>query len=241
MTAQSSTGPKIAEDLQHLYEDYFDISDFEKRKNQLAAADSVNSICRVFGNTLGNCIDFGAGDGVVTNEIFNRKIATTQTVLEISSSGIKNIKALGIIPDTHILQFDGYALPKFQTKFDTLICSHVIEHVEHERIILRAISDIADNILLIVPLEGGLRGRIDRSGGHINYYTPMTFINLIETSGLNIVSTEIYPSSLTYEKHIDGAARGGIKGRIRQLLLACLGKKATEFMTYNMIVHCKKL
>jgi hypothetical protein len=240
MNTQTSAAPTIREDLQNLYEDYFDVDPHEQEKNRLAAVDTVNSIQKLYQENLGSCIDFGAGDGVVTGELYKRGITKSLTVLEISTSGIERIKALNIISDSKIIRFDGYNVPALGEKFDTLVCSHVIEHVEHERIILKTMTDLARNIFLIVPLEGGVRGAIDRSGGHINYYTPLTFLNLIETSGLSVINSAVYPSSKAYEQHIYGNVRGSVKNIIRQVLLNCIGSAASELMTYNMVVHCTK-
>ena len=95
---------------------------------------------------------------------------------------------------------------------------------------------MAKRLYLVAPLEGGARGRIYRDMGHINYYHPLTLLNLIETSGLSVVAHEVFPSSTAYERHISGGAKGAVKSAIRKSLRRLLGYKATHLMTYVMAV-----
>lgn len=228
---------EVSNELVDLYNEYFPDNPWESRKNALAAIDSVNAIVKLAGVKLGNLLDVGAGDGVVTQEIHRRAITDRITALEISSSGLRKIRSLGIASDA--VQFDGYSIPFANKEFDTAICSHVVEHVEHERLFLREVGRVSKQCVFIVPLEGGFRGRIDRRMGHINYYSPLTFRNLIETSNFRLISEYIFPCSVEYEKHLSGQLNGSIKAFFRRTNALVSGQNSPHFMNYIMAIHCK--
>lgn len=228
--------PGIAADLAALYEDYFPDDPFEAAKNSLAAADSVEAVVSLSGGSLGRTVDVGAGDGVVTAELHRRRLCSELTALEISTSGLAKIEARQL-PVEH-RRFDGYHIPYEDGHFDTAVCAHVVEHVEHERLFLREVGRVAKQCIFVVPLEGGVRGRVYRGMGHINYYTPMTFRNLIETSGFEVRGTLIYPSSKAYEQHLYGATKGAIRSAIRNAVLKVGKSAAPHLMVYVMAVHC---
>jgi trans-aconitate methyltransferase len=228
---------EVSDELTELYEEYFPNDPWESRKNALAARDSVDAIVRLAGRRLGSLVDVGAGDGVVAKEIHDRNIADRITALEISPSGLQKIKALGVA--SNVTRFDGYSIPYADKEFDTAICSHVVEHVEHERLFLREVGRIGRRCIFIVPLEGGLRGRIDRRMGHINYYSPLTFRNLIETCGFRLINESIFPCSFEYEKHLAGRLMGSIRAIIRRTNYFLAGPVAPHLMNYIMAIHCE--
>lgn len=224
-------------ELQILYNGYFETSPFEFQKNRLAAADSVSAMLGLVESSLGRVIDVGAGDGFVSQRLIESKAVEKITAIDISTSGIKSINALNLPIDATL--FNGYEIPFEDKSFDFAVCSHVIEHVEHERLFLREIARVASSALLVVPLEGGMRGKIYRGMGHINYYTPMTFKNLVETSGFRIINSRVFPCSLPYEIHLKGAFRGTSTGVLRRVFLRLFGTVATNFMNYIIVVHCR--
>ena len=228
---------EIANDLVKLYDEYFPDNPWESKKNALAARDSVDAIVRLAGSALGSVVDVGAGDGVVTREIYERRIARRITALEISSSGIRKIESLGIV--SAVARFDGYSIPFGDKAFDTAVCAHVVEHVEHERLFLREVGRVARRCVFVVPLEGGLRGRVDRKMGHINYYSPLTFRNLIETSNLRVLGESVFPCSSEYEKHLAGRLKGSIRATLRRANSIVFGPAAPHFMNYIMAIHCE--
>jgi SAM-dependent methyltransferase len=230
--------PRVAAPLAELYDGFFPDNPVEARKNALAAADSVDAVVRLCGTSLGKTVDVGAGDGVVSAELHARGLCSHLTAIEISTSGLEKIEArnLPIVAQ----RFDGYEIPFGDDHFDTAVCAHVVEHVEHERMFLREVGRTSKQCVFIVPLEGGFRGRVDRKMGHINYYTPTTFQNLIETSGFDIVSKSVYPSSSAYEQHLHGKLSGSLRNAIRNAVLKMGGNAASHVMVYVMAVHCVK-
>ncbi len=230
----------VSSDYRELYDGYFEIDAFESSKNDIAASDTVDFIQDLGVEDLGKCLDFGAGDGFVLGHLQRRGLSTDLTALEISQSGIDRIKKLDLKNIKEITKFDGYSAPFDDDSFDNVVCAHVLEHVEHERILLKEIRRLAKTAYIVVPLEGGARGRINRSGGHINYYTPMTLCNLIETSGFKVDCYRIRTPSSLYEKHIYGNISGLFRNNVRRLIKFVFKDLSPHFMTYSIIVKCVK-
>jgi len=226
----------VSPHLSDLYEDYYQPDPFEDLKRDLAARDSVDQIVRLGGSNLGRTLDVGAGEGAVSTEIDRGGLASEIVAVEISKAGIARILDRKLPSLRSAELFDGYKLPFPDRSFDTAVCAHVIEHVEHERLFLREVARVAKHLYLVAPLEGGARRRVYRGMGHINYYHPMTLINLLETSGFSVAAHDVYPSSTAYERHISGRPIGTAKSLIRKTVRKLFGYKASHMMTYVMVI-----
>lgn len=233
---------KVNNTLQDMYSNYYGSSEDLASKRSISAKDTVINIISLFGqNNLGNLIDVGAGNGSVINELASRSLYSSVSALEISATGIEEIKSKNFPNIREVKKFDGYAIPYKDNQFDTALCIHVLEHVEHERLFLQELSRIASRVYIEVPLEGGIRVRINRKYGHINYYTPPYMLNLLETSGFRIISSNVFTSSKAYEIHCSGVIIGTVKHIIRYAFLKILGKNlAPNFTTYFMGIVCEK-
>lgn len=228
---------KISTHLSELYQDYFETNPADDQERAFAAAESVAAVVKLGGRDLGNVIDVGAGDGVVSAEIDMRRLASSIVAAEISPSGIKKIKARSFSTPVTVSQIDGYHLPFANGQFDTAVCAHVIEHVEHERTFLREISRVANELYLIAPLEGCLRGQIDRRRGHINYYSPLSLTNLVETSDFAIVGQMIFAASAERERIISGRIFGTFKNTVRRSVSTLAGGLAPHLMAHVMAIR----
>ena len=227
---------KVAEHLSKLYNEYYPDNSFDETKRIIAAKDSLDAIEKFSDSLTGRIIDVGAGDGFVSQEILNRNKNAKITAVEISNAGLEKIKSRGLPIECHL--FDGYKLPFASESFDVAVCAHVMEHVEHERLLLREIARVSKAAYFVVPLEGGARGRITRDTGHINYYTPLTFINLLETGGFSVQDSSVFSCSREYEQHLFGKRKGAVRSLIRQSVLKILGNAAPQLMVYIMAVKC---
>ena len=235
--AETQLSPEIAE----LYHEFHNDSTWLVRKTDLAAADSADHIEALGGKALGKTLDVGAGRGAVANQLMARGTVSELHAIEVSRSGLEMLGKIEHPLLASSLWFDGYSIPFADDEFDTAISMHVLEHVEHERKFLREVARVAKTLYIEVPLEGGLRGTINRTYGHINYYTPMVVRNLLETSGLRIVESKVFASSAAYEKHLYGPGKGAVRSFIRHTALSVLGDKSAEFMAYVMTIRCEKV
>jgi ubiquinone/menaquinone biosynthesis C-methylase UbiE len=199
--------------------------DWLARKRALAAADSVAHIRQLVGSDRFNSIlDVGAGNGSVLAALSETDLSQQFAAVEISASGLAQIKARQLPRLFDAQVFDGYRIPHDDKAFDLAISVHVIEHVEHERLFLRELARVAKRVCIEVPLDHTLRVRKairdGRPHGHINYYTPATVQNLLETSGFRIISSMVTTSSSAYEQFVNGRAKGAVKNIIRRGMLA---------------------
>jgi ubiquinone/menaquinone biosynthesis C-methylase UbiE len=229
-------------ELKEFYEDYY--SDAVALKRTITARQTVDHISALNnGNSLGTVLDVGAGDGAVLAEIEDRRLATELSAVEISASGIERIEGRNLKTLKSAGSFDGYKLPFPDKSFDTALLIHVLEHVEHERLLLRELNRVARRSYIEVPLEHTFRLRrsiaMSKPFGHINYYTPGTFENLLDTAGLKPVASAIFASSREYEIFLSGRPIGSIKHHVRNATLKVAPAIATRMFVYLAGAFCE--
>lgn len=230
-------------ELQEFYENYYD--DNVSRKREITARQTVDHIVSlVKGQALGSVLDVGAGDGAVLEEIERRGLASEMHAVEISGSGIERINKRNLKTLKSVQGFDGYKLPFPDDSFDTALLIHVLEHVEHERLLLREIARVARRCYIEVPLEHTMRLRrsiaVSKPFGHINYYTAGTFENILDTSGLKPVSIGVFAHSKPYETFLSGSVIGTAKYAIRSKALAIVPSLAPRMFAYLGAAYCDR-
>jgi ubiquinone/menaquinone biosynthesis C-methylase UbiE len=111
--------------------------------------------------------------------------------LEIASSGVELINDGSISRLIEAKLFDGYHMPYPDRAFDLVILSHVLEHVEYERALLREIRRVGQYTAIEVPLDFAWRAdeRCEHfmSYGHINMYTPTQLKFLLKTESFKVL------------------------------------------------------
>lgn len=92
--------------------------------------------------------------------------------------------------------FSSQDIFEVQEKFDLLILSDIIEHIENDQSFLRNCSQLSKNILINLPLEKCL-ANINRQygyndpSGHLRSYSLNSALNLIHQSGLRVVTQNV--------------------------------------------------
>jgi len=195
------------------YDGYYQGQDDLSEKRALAASDSFSHIRSLLGgDRFEKLIDVGAGEGSLLACIDASAPAAALYAVEISDSGLAAIRgrALGRLVEARL--FDGYHIPYPDKTFDLATAIHVLEHIEHERLFIAELRRIARRIVIEVPLENGFRiERAIAAGspfGHINYYTPEVFLNLLRTSGLRILGAKVTRPRRDTNSSSPGARRG---------------------------------
>jgi ubiquinone/menaquinone biosynthesis C-methylase UbiE len=152
-------------------------------------------------------LDVGSGDGAVLAQLDTQKFIKNVSSVEISESGIQKIKERGLASLTEIKLFDGYVIPYSPKEFELATCSHVIEHVEHPRLLLREIARVSDYQLFEVPIDFSffVDEKIQQflDYGHINIYTPALFKFLLKSEGFEVIDerfTFLSDEVLRYQK-----------------------------------------
>ncbi|MES2795161.1 MAG: class I SAM-dependent methyltransferase [Bacteroidota bacterium] len=197
---------KVNKNLQEAYSNQY--NDESAIWRGIGAEKKVENILKIIDSQhFKSVLEVGAGDGSVLELLSKTNIADELHALEISESGIQQIKSKEIKNLKTVKLFDGYVLPFEDQSIDLLILTHVLEHVEHERILLREIHRVAKQFVIEVPKD--YRFGADKkvahflSYGHINLYTPTSLKFLLLTENFKIIKeqTSLYHlKSFTFGK-----------------------------------------
>lgn len=204
--------------IQSTYDNQYKIENSEWRS--LGGKQKSENIIRLCKNvSKSKVIDIGSGDGAVLNWLDKLKFSENITSIEISDSGIEAIKTRDLNSIKEIKKFDGYEIPYSNKDFNLALCSHVIEHVEHPRVLLREIARVSELQYFEVPIDFSFF--VDKkikhylNYGHINIYTPSLFKFLLKSEGFEILNEEFL---FTNSETIDFQFKNKYKRRIIQKL-----------------------
>jgi len=176
--------------IQNVYDQQYVNSDAQWREiGARQKADDIIKLCQKF--NFQKVLDVGAGDGTVLKELDSRGFTEHLHAVEISGSGIEKINQRGLKSLREVKLFDGYTIPYADKTFPLATCSHVVEHVEHPRLLLREIARVSEYQFFEVPIDFSMF--VDRkiehflSYGHINIYTPALFKFLLKSEGFEVI------------------------------------------------------
>ncbi len=231
--------------LRELYDNYY-TTDREKLWYEINAEDKAANIVRMCGE-LGakKVVDIGAGSGAVLRRLAEAGLGEELHAAEISDSGMSELKKLvgGKIAEPRKL--DGLRLPYEDDQFDLAILSHVVEHVEHPRMLLHETRRIAKKVyvevpLEVVPMKRNLRGdwKMDTTG-HINYYSQDMIRRLMQTSGWRVLKERVTITSPATYEFMKGK-RGLLEYRLKKMLLGLAPGLAQTVFTYHGAVLCER-
>jgi ubiquinone/menaquinone biosynthesis C-methylase UbiE len=151
-------------------------------------------------------LEVGAGDGAILKRLDEMSFCGEVHALEVSGSGVQVIRGLGIPSVAQVSRFDGYRIPYDDDTFDLVILSHVLEHVEHERVLLREIQRVSRFQVIEIPLD--FSQEVDRlwahltSYGHINVYQPPALRFLLKTERFRILDDLARTESLEVMEYL---------------------------------------
>ena len=183
------TEQTISDGVKTAYDEFYEKHDEAWR--MLGAkykAQHIIDVCK--SHNFKKVLEVGAGDGSILKFLADQNFAPEYYAVEISESGVKHILSRNIDNLKSVQLFDGYHLPFGDDSFDLIILSHVLEHVEHERLLLRELRRVAKYCVIEVPRDykTGVDKRIRHflAYGHINIYTPTSLRYLLRTEGFEI-------------------------------------------------------
>lgn len=187
-------------------------------------AENILHVCR--GREFGRVLDCGAGDGSVIKYLAASGVFNELYALEISDSAISLLEKRGLPVLKEVRGFDGYAIPYGDGYFQMAYCSHVVEHVEHPRALLRELARVSKYQVFEVPLDYsvGVDARIEHylSYGHINVYTPSLFRFLLRSEGFVVKNDLLTHIPNEVRRHNDYINMGLKKTLLRELRIAML-------------------
>jgi SAM-dependent methyltransferase len=216
-------------------------------------AQHIVDVCK--GHAFKKVLEVGAGDGSILKLLAEQNFAPEYDAVEISESGVEHIKKRNIANLKSVKIFDGYKLPFEDNSFDLIILSHVLEHVEHERLLLRELKRVAGHCVIEVPKDykAGVDIKIKHflAYGHINVYTPTSLRYLLRTEGFEIendLTSMIEPEVTKFNTYINQKKpksfitdlKISAEYAVKNTLVNILGKGAKEKFASAYTVLCKK-
>ena len=177
-------------ELKKAYGDYYNDSITEWR--EFAAFYKAENIAKLTSDLkISKVLEVGAGEGAILHWLDKWKFAPELYAIEISESGVEYTTKRNIPSLKEIKLFDGYTIPYPDNHFDLVVCSHVMEHVEHPRLLLREIRRVSKHQVFEVPIDFSFQ--VDKKldyylrYGHINIFTPSLFRFLLKSEGFTVV------------------------------------------------------
>jgi ubiquinone/menaquinone biosynthesis C-methylase UbiE len=229
--------------LQRNYDEYYenDISEW-REMGAIDKASNIRSLCASRVPTT--VLDIGAGEGAVLQQLADSGFGQRHFALDISASGVARIRDRKIPTLVECRQFDGYTVPYPDATFDLAILSHVVEHVEHPRLLLNEAARVADLVFVEVPLEHN-RGLpadfVPDTVGHINFYTAKTIRLLVQSCGHEVIDQRETHLAQRQYQHLHGRT-GTIKYLIKELALRTMPSVAQSLWTYHssLLIHSRR-
>ena len=244
----------LSEEVKTAYDDFYIDNDVAWR--MLGAKFKAKNIVEVCHQIKPKkVLEVGAGDGSILHYFNKWDFGEELYALEIAQSGVDLIKNrnLGRLKDAQT--FDGYKIPYPDDSFDLIVLAHVLEHVEHERILIRELKRVAKYIVIEVPKDYrfGVDNRMKHflDYGHINMYTPTFLRFLLKSEGLAIVADKVSlttPEVNYFNEFVNKKSTQMIPKKIKivleyyikNILGSILGKKKQEQFANAYTILTKK-
>lgn len=200
-------------------------------------AANIISLWTIVGhNTQPSIVDIGCGDGSVLYALNHHGFGQHYVGCEISVSAIVCARRLGYVKPVHFLLFDGMNLPIADKGFDLAILSHVLEHVDAPRMLLREASRVAKYVFVEVPLELNMRtprNFLWNDVGHVNLYNLLIIRHLMQSVGLQILAERITCPSRAVFVYQHPGLLGNLHYAIKATLLKLIPGLAIRTFTYH--------
>jgi ubiquinone/menaquinone biosynthesis C-methylase UbiE len=232
----------LSEDVKSAYNQFYkDNDDAWRMLGAKSKAGNIMSVCESIKPQ--KILEVGAGDGSILYFLNASNFGKDLYALEIADTGVALIENRKLSNLKEVLPFDGYTIPYPDGFFDLVILAHVLEHVEHERILLRELRRVANYVVIEVPLD--YRFGVDKrmkhflNYGHINMYTPTLIRFLLQTEGLEIIAdkTSLTPTETIKfnefqnkknKRTFTRVLKIEMEYRLKKLFGSILGKKKQE-------------
>lgn len=196
MTAPKRFG--VSDAIQAAYDQQYQSGETFNAWRQLNARDKAEHIvalCR--GLPIRTVLDVGAGEGSILAQLSAWGFGESYTALKISRSALEQLRALQLPQLREVREFDGYELPFPDQSFDLIILSHVLEHVEFPRVLLREMKRVGRYHVIEVPVnykrgaDSKKAVRAQLAIGHINLYDPTLLRFFLRAEGFKIVAERV--------------------------------------------------
>jgi hypothetical protein len=227
---------RLARDYESSYAD--GISEW-RRIGALGKAENIVSLCARHPHA--SLLEIGAGEGALLSRLSELGFGEAYFALDISAKGLEALTGRSIPRLVEARVFGGYQVPYADRQFDLAVLSHVVEHLEHPRLLLAEAARVSQRLFVEVPLEDHLRLREDRAltkVGHINFYSPQTIRLLLRSCALTVVDERVTQPPRAAYAYARGR-RGLLDHALKGLLLRRMPRLATRLFCYHYAALCE--
>lgn len=250
--AQAPNTLQLSSQLKQVYDQYYDDSlEAWREIGARQKAENILHLCRDM--RVANLLEIGAGSGILLQKLAQAGLATEYHALDVSSSSLAQIAKKDIPALRSAELFDGYRTNFADKSIDLVVLSHVLEHVEHPRALLREIARIAKQVVIEVPRD--YKPGVDRRWqslvdyGHINLYTPTLLRFLLLAEGFQLMEHRFSFSSAHLLRYPVRTAGWWPRMRVELLLvlrpwayaLAPAWRRETMINAYTVLCQCPDL
>lgn len=219
-------------------------SDRQIEWRRLGAIDKAAHIAEMLAPSLSisSVLEVGCGTGAVLAEVRRLGIGSSHVGVDMADpEQHRDAWAEGLDMKT----YDGKTLPFADDSFDLVYASHVLEHVPDERGFLAEMRRVAKvAVFLEVPCELHMRTNYKAMQetlniGHINAYTPESFLLTLATSDLTVEALNVFDHSDAVHGFHTSKVKGRLKGLLRRTALRANPTLATRIFTYHCGALCR--
>lgn len=221
------------------YDEYYG-SDHLAHWRELCARDKAANIVVLWRGTRSEAsctvADVGCGDGAVIQELSRQGFGRSFVGFEISRSGLEYARQRRYEKPASFVMFDGTHIPAPDKSFDVVLLTHVLEHVESPRGLLREAARIARYVIAEVPLELHARTSPDfhlNDVGHNHLFNPLLLRHLFQSLGLTVLDEQITCPSravFTFHRPVPAAT---LDWAAKTALLKIVPRLAPRLWTYH--------
>jgi len=195
------------------------------------------------GRRVATVLEVGCGSGAVLSAVIDRGVGTSHKGVDMADPTLHRAPQAA---NLDIAAYDGSHLPFADRSFELSYSSHVVEHVPDPRAFVQEVARVSARwVYFEVPCELHLRAdtaALQRTLdiGHINAYTPESFVLLLQTAGLQVVDARVFDHSAEVQGFFTSPLKGRVKQLVRSSLLAASPKWAPRLFTYHVGVLCAR-
>ncbi len=190
------------------YERYWEDADHHFEYNfEAATRHRFPSICSVWGSlrSPARVLDWGCGNGVLTYWMYENGFGSEVLGVDVSQTAVAYANQRFARTRLSFRELAPGAPTGELGRFDALVCSHVLEHLDDPIAALRDLRGLAEWYVLEVPLESAIvtdfiaarRGgdRSDNPVGHLQFWNRDRFRSVLAQAGYFAVRDNLYASS----------------------------------------------
>lgn len=148
-----------------------------------------------------NLLEIGSGIGNISAFLIDRFKAVTLSDLRETYCSILRTKFEQQSNFKEVIQFDlsekeiQKKHPDLVNRFDTVIASNVVEHIEQDNLAVQNCSTLlkpGGRLVVLVPAYAFLYNNFDRELGHYRRYNEKSLKNVFETEGFRVIHTQYF-------------------------------------------------